>query len=137
MNLQMSTIIGMGDLAEDEIIQPPIPMDVDLQNIILNIIEDRAPVNITSPGVPPINLAIGRMKVTRDLSGVFHIQPSDMSTEQSPGSLNVTQEDLNWQKKERDREMLSMQLVMQQLKMDNDGLRRSVTSAEKHLEVNR
>ncbi|CAO1340850.1 unnamed protein product [Diamesa hyperborea] len=137
MNLQMSTIIGMGDLAEDEIIQPPIPMDVDLQNITINIIEDRPPVNITSPGVPPINLAIGRMKVTRDLSGVFHLQPSDMSTEQGPENVNVTQEDLNWQKKERDREMLSMQLVMQQLKMDNDGLRKSVTSAEKHLEVNR
>jgi hypothetical protein len=131
-SIQMSTVIGLADLAEDEIIAPPIPMNVDLENITINVIEDRPPVNITSPGPQPMNVVIGRMKVLRDTSGVFQIQPVEMNVE----STNIG-EDLTWQKKERDREVLSMQLVMQQLKVDNDQLRRQVTSAEKNMEVNR
>lgn len=133
-SVQMSTLIGLADLAEDEIITPPIPMNVDLESIKINIIEDRPPVNITSPGPQPINVAIGRMKVTRDTSGVFQIQPIEGTNENS----DVTNgDDIAWQKKERDRELLSIQLVMQQLKMDNDQLRRQVASAEKNMEVNR
>lgn len=131
-SIQMSTVIGLSDLAEDEIITPPIPMNVDLENIKINIIEDRPPVNITSPGPQPINVAIGRMKVVRDLSGIFQIQPIE------PEDGNVAETvDSSWRKKERDREILSIQLVMQQLKIDNDQLRRQVSSAEKNMEVNR
>lgn len=128
----MSTVIGLADLAEDEVITPPIPMNVELENIIINIIEDRPPVNITSPGPQPVNVAIGRMKIKRDTTGVFLIQPIEIDEENL-----VVSEDATWQKKERDREVLSIQLVMQQLKMDNDLLRRQVTSAEKNMEVNR
>ena len=132
-SIQMSTVIGLADLAEDEIITPPIPMNVDLENVKINVIEDRPPVNITSPGPQPINVAIGRMKVVRDTSGVFQIQPIVENIEK----LDDDGEDVTWLKKERDREILSMQLVMQQLKLDNDQLRRQVTSAEKNMEVNR
>lgn len=131
-SIQMSTVIGLSDLAEDEVIVPPIPMSVELENIKINIIEDRPPVNITSPGPQPINVAIGRMKVKRDTSGVFQIQPIEIDVKNP-----VVSEDVTWQKKERDREVISIQLVMQQLKMDNDLLRRQVTSAEKNMEVNR
>lgn len=128
----MSTVIGLADLAEDEVITPPFPMNVDLENIKINIIEDRPPVNITSPGPLPMNVVIGKMKVVRDTFGVFQIQPVEMSVENENDG-----EDITWQKKERDREVLSMQLVMQQLKVDNDQLRRQVLSAEKNVEVNR
>lgn len=131
-SIQMSTVIGLADLAEDEVITPPFPMNVELENIKINVIEDRPPVNITSPGPQPINVAIGRMTVVRDTSGVFVIQPIVLNEE----NLNKG-EDLMWQKKERDREVLSMQLVMQQLKVDNDQLKRQVLSAEKNVEVNR
>lgn len=131
-SIQMSTVIGLADLAEDEVIAPPIPMSVELENIKINVIEDRPPVNITSPGPQPINVAIGKMKVIRDTSGVFQIQPIEVDANNP-----IASEDVTWQKKERDREVLSIQLVMQQLKMDNDLLRRQVTSAEKNMEVNR
>lgn len=131
-SIQMSTVIGLADFAEDEVITPPIPMNVDLENIKINIIEDRPPVNITSPGPQPMNVAIGKMKVVRDASGVFQIQPVEASVEDFNDA-----DDLTWQKKERDREILSMQLVMQQLKVDNDQLRRQVSSAEKNMEVSR
>lgn len=131
-SIQMSTVIGLADLAEDEIITPPIAMNVDLENITINIIEDRPPVNITSPGPQPMNVSIGKMKVIRDVSGVFQIQPLEQDVD-----IVAESEDTTWQKKERDREVLSMQLVMQQLKVDNDQLRRQVSSAEKNMEVNR
>lgn len=130
-SIQMSTVIGLGDFAEDELITPPIPMNIDLENIRINIIEDRPPVNITSPGPQPINAEIGRMKVVRDVSGVFVIQPIGQMENNANGGDGV------WQKKERDREVLSIQLVMQQLKMDNDVLRRQASTAEKNMEVNR
>lgn len=130
-SVQMSTVIGLGDFAEDELITPPIPMNIDLENIKINIIEDRPPVNITSPGPQPINAEIGRMKVVRDVSGVFIIQPIGQTENVANGGDSV------WQKKERDREVLSIQLVMQQLKMDNELLRRQASTAEKNMEVNR
>lgn len=46
----------------------------------INLIEDRPPVNITSPGPVPINLAIGRMNLKRDKTGLLHIQPIGKST---------------------------------------------------------
>lgn len=46
-----------------------------MENVRINLIEDRPPVNITSPGPVPINLAIGRMHVKRDKNGLLHIQP--------------------------------------------------------------
>lgn len=132
--IQMSTVIGLGDLAEDELITPPIPMSIDLENIRVNIIEDRPPVNITSPGPQPVNVEIGRMKVFRDNLGVFIIQPLG---EETATATATNESNGAWQKKERDRELLSIQLVMQQLKIDNDQLRRQAASAEKNMEVNR
>lgn len=49
--LSMSTVIGLSDLSEDEVISKPMPMEVLLKNIKLTLIEDRPPVNITSPGM--------------------------------------------------------------------------------------
>lgn len=68
------------------------------------------------------------MRITRDESGVFQIQPIDTDRSTEP---NV---EVSVLKKERDRELLSMQLVMQQLKMDNDGLRRQLVSLTKSAE---
>ncbi len=131
----MSTVIGLGDLVEDEIIPPPIPMDIDIENIRLTLIEDRPPVNITSPGSNPMNLDIGKMKISRDAFGVFHIQPVDRGlVHDSSFGEDISQ---NLQKKERDRELLSLQLVMQQLKIDNDSLKKQLNSVERNSESNR
>jgi hypothetical protein len=128
----MSTVIGLGDLAEDEIFPQAIPMDVNIENVCINLIEDRPPINITSPGPVPINLAIGKMRITRDESGLFHIQPIEKHTQATtmvsdPAAMTV-------QKSERDKELLSLQLVMQQLKMDNENLRKKLNISEKNTE---
>ncbi|XP_058814862.1 bridge-like lipid transfer protein family member 3B isoform X3 [Topomyia yanbarensis] len=126
LQLSMSSVVGLGDLTEDEVIPTPIPMEVMVENVKINLIEDRPPVNITSPGTLPINLAIGRMFITRDATGVFYLQPIEKNEDKSggpqPHSMTV--------KKERDREVLSLQLVMQQLRLDNDNLRKMLNSSK-------
>ncbi|XP_043949934.1 UHRF1-binding protein 1-like isoform X5 [Drosophila biarmipes] len=128
MDLSMSTVIGLGDLAEDEVISPPMPVTVNLENVRINLLEDRPPVNITSPGPVPINLCIGRMRLERDQSGLLTIQPIDTN-------MSATQHQalgcaLFGAPRERDRELLSMQLVMQQMKLDNDQLRRQLVDSK-------
>lgn len=87
--------------------------------------EDRPPVNITSPGPVPIDLNICKMRITRDDTGTFQIQPEIQSE-----TLTVTTT-----VPRKDRELLSMQLVMQQLKLDNDILKKKVTAHEKATEA--
>ncbi|XP_055684549.1 bridge-like lipid transfer protein family member 3B isoform X2 [Lutzomyia longipalpis] len=124
MQMSMSTVIGLNDLCEDEVIPRPLPMDITVENVRLNLIEDRPPVNITSPGPIPINLAIGRMKIERDKSGIFYIQPESHGIQRDQNAPQGS-------RKERDREVISLQLVLQQLKMDNESLKKQLTSAEK------
>lgn len=128
LQLSMSTVVGLGDLAEDEVIPMPVPMEVMVENVRINLIEDRPPVNITSPGTLPFNMAIGRMFVTRDAAGVFYLQPVDKS---DPGSCSC-QRPRTEVKRERDREVLSLQLVMQQLKLDNESLRKQVKTRQEN-----
>ncbi|XP_037957777.1 UHRF1-binding protein 1-like isoform X2 [Teleopsis dalmanni] len=141
LDLSMSTVIGLGDLAEDEIISNPLPVNILLENVKVNLIDDRPPVNITSPGPTPINLSIGRMHLKRDKNGVLNIQPIDINL---PGTtaanypltsavLNATAP----RDRERDRELLSMQLVMQQLKMDNENLRKQLVNAKENADTYR
>ncbi|XP_062120674.1 bridge-like lipid transfer protein family member 3A isoform X4 [Drosophila sulfurigaster albostrigata] len=129
LDLSMSTVIGLGDLAEDEIISPPMPVTINLENVRINLLEDRPPVNITSPGPVPINLCIGRMHLERDKDGQLQIQPIDtnLSAEQQQ-SLGAS--GLFGAPRERDRELLSMQLVMQQMKLDNEQLRKQLVDSK-------
>lgn len=130
----MSTVIGLGDLTEDEVVPRPLPVEILLRNVRLNLVEDRPPVNITSPGPQPVNVAIGELKVMRDSSGVFHLQPSAgafRSQMLAEAGLTVRQS------QGREKELLSLQLILKQLKLDNDNLRRQLTVADKQHEQNR
>ncbi|XP_035917615.1 UHRF1-binding protein 1-like isoform X2 [Anopheles stephensi] len=139
LQLSMSTVVGLGDLAEDEVIPTPIPMEVTVENVKINLIEDRPPVNITSPGTLPVNLAIGRVLLTRDEAGVFYVQPTfgskaDDTVDGGKRKLNRSDTEV---KRERDREVKSLHLVLQQLKQDNDSLKKQLTDNEKTSESNR
>lgn len=123
----MSTVIGLNDLIEDEILPKPLPADILLNGVKLRLIEDRPSVNITSPGPVPIEMQIGKMHIHRNDAGIFEIQPLD---DELPKYESLAP------RKERDREIKTLQLVMQQLKLDNDSLKRKLMSAEKSTEVN-
>ncbi|XP_031623665.1 UHRF1-binding protein 1-like isoform X3 [Contarinia nasturtii] len=133
MALSMSTVIGLSDLAEDEVIAKPLPMDVLLENLKLTLIEDRPPVNITSPGAIPINLQIGQMRIKRNEMGIFEIQPNDGTQINSNAIVPIDGEK---NKRERDRELISLQLVMQQLKIDNNSLKKQLNLLEQSSEAN-
>lgn len=137
LDLSMSTITGLGDLAEDEVISIPLPMEVLLKNVKIHLTEDRPPVNITSPGPVPINVQIGKMRICRDNNGIFQIQPLDDENPTEAKAGLETRADPCERRKERDREMLSLQLVLQQLKIDNDSLKRQLSSSEKSYEINK
>lgn len=128
----MSTVIGLGDLTEDEVVPRPLPVEILLRNVRLNLVEDRPPVNITSPGPVPVNVAIGELRGMRDSSGVFHLQPSIHAFR--PEMVETAREQ---QQPEQRRELLSLQLILKQLKMDNENLRRQLTVADKQHEQNR
>ncbi|XP_052893682.1 bridge-like lipid transfer protein family member 3B [Anopheles moucheti] len=139
LQLSMSTVVGLGDLAEDEMIPTPIPMEVMVENVKVNLIEDRPPVNITSPGSLPVNLAIGRVLLTRDEAGVFYVQPtfgSKADDSVDGGKRKLIRSDTEV-KRERDREVKSLHLVLQQLKQDNDSLKKQLTDNERTSESNR
>lgn len=141
LQLAMSTVVGLGDLAEDEVIPTPIPMEVTVENVKINLIEDRPPVNITSPGTLPVNLAIGRVLLTRDEAGVFYVQPTfgskaDDAVDGGGGKRKLNRSDTEV-RRERDREGKSLHLVLQQLKLDNDSLKKQLTDNEKTAESNR
>ncbi|XP_046394074.1 UHRF1-binding protein 1 isoform X3 [Ischnura elegans] len=71
-----STLSGMAELVEDEIYPKPLPMKARIDDVHLHLKEDRPSGNITSPGPPPpMDVAISHLLITRDLSGVFCIQP--------------------------------------------------------------
>lgn len=131
LSLCMSTVIGLADLAEDEIIARPLPMEVMVKGVHIKLIEDRPPVNITSPGPVPINLAIGEMKVMRDRHGVFHIQP-DVAT-----AFRSEQIDLRngLRVPEREKEILSLQLILKQLKQDREVLRMQLAASKQQQET--
>ncbi|KAJ6647453.1 UHRF1-binding protein 1-like [Pseudolycoriella hygida] len=121
LDLSMSTVVGIGDLVEDEIIAKPLPLEILLENLKVHLMEDRPPVNITSPGPVPMNLNICKMRMTRDETGTFKIQPEN-SRETDVNTLQTASVP------HKDRELLSMQLVMQQLKSDNDVLKKQLAS---------
>lgn len=133
LQLAMSTIVGLGDLAEDEIIPKVLPVSIYLENIRLNLIEDRPPVNITSPGSLPINLEIGKMEIRRDEGGVFCIQPKSSWTGGFHTDASVDCDDVR-RERDRDREIVALQLIMQQLKLDNESLRRQLLTSERSAE---
>lgn len=135
--LSMSTVTGLTDLSEDEIIAKPLPMEIFLENLKLTLIEDRPPINITSPGSVPINLQIGNMHITRNEMGIFEIQPTNYNAiGDGTDSDALHPMAIEKNKRERERELISLQLVMQQLKLDNDKLKKQLNSVEQTSEVN-
>ncbi|XP_076181630.1 bridge-like lipid transfer protein family member 3B isoform X2 [Ptiloglossa arizonensis] len=137
MALSMSSITGLTDLIEDEIIPKPIPMQIYLESISLRLNEDRPPNNITSPGPIPIDLNISKLRIVRDANGVFHIEPvvSVLSTSNSLVTLSNS-DNQTVQNVDREIELNILRQSSKQLKSDNEELRRRLDTLEKLSEEN-
>ncbi|XP_071525078.1 bridge-like lipid transfer protein family member 3B isoform X2 [Panulirus ornatus] len=80
MSLLMSTITGLIDLIEDEIIPQPLQMEVLVERVGLQLMEDRIPANITSPGSVPTQVWLPKLVVKRDSDGIFTLLPQREET---------------------------------------------------------
>lgn len=122
--LSMSVVTGLTDLIEDEIIADPLKMLILVKNIKLKLNEDRPPNNITSPGPQAIDVAVGKLNITRDKQGVFHVEGmrSDLETfgENFQG----------------DKVLLEMKEVNKRLAEDNEELKRRVMALDRFSEEN-
>ncbi|XP_014232860.1 UHRF1-binding protein 1-like isoform X2 [Trichogramma pretiosum] len=139
LSLSMSFVTGLTDLIEDEVIPKPIPMKVLLENITLRLNEDRPPNNITSPGPIPIDLNVAKLKITRDESGVFNIEPAVSSIREPTSSSNKTRMLTSPQVSkfvEQEMEINALKEFSQQLKADNEELRRRLSTMERLSEEN-
>ncbi|XP_076064331.1 bridge-like lipid transfer protein family member 3B isoform X3 [Oratosquilla oratoria] len=110
LSLYMSTVTGLLDMIEDEIIPQPMPMKVVIERVSLRLTEDRIPANITSPGPVASEVRIPCLLVERDLSGLFSLLPyipesttSDVATSPSyPDSQFLIVEENQRLRAERD-----------------------------------
>ncbi|CAG9767009.1 unnamed protein product [Ceutorhynchus assimilis] len=73
LSLNMSTATGLTDFIEDELIAIPLPLELSINNVKIHLIEDRPPVNITSPGPVPIDLNVVELFIKRNEDGIFKI----------------------------------------------------------------
>ncbi|XP_011063117.1 PREDICTED: UHRF1-binding protein 1-like isoform X2 [Acromyrmex echinatior] len=135
MSLSMSSVTGLADLAEDEIIPKPIPMQIYLENISLRLNEDRPPNNITSPGPIPIDLNISKLRIARDMSGVFHIEPVVTVIEETHSNMALSSDKM-LKNAECERELKALRQSSKQLKLDNEELRRRMGALERLSEEN-
>nr|XP_012229083.1 PREDICTED: LOW QUALITY PROTEIN: UHRF1-binding protein 1-like [Linepithema humile] len=137
MTLSMSSVTGLADLAEDEIIPKPIPIQIHLENISLRLNEDRPPNNITSPGPIPIDLNISKLRVARDTSGVFHIEPVVTTVDENRLNKALLGDNSYAVKNaECERELNVLRQSSKQLKSDNEELKRRMGALERLSEEN-
>lgn len=137
MSLSMSSVTGLADLAEDEIIPKPIPMQIYLENISLRLNEDRPPNNITSPGPIPIDLNVSKLRIARDMNGVFHIEPVVTTIDESHSNTALSYDNNHTLKNvECEKELKALRQSSKQLKLDNEELRRRMGTLERLSEEN-
>ncbi|KAF4523469.1 hypothetical protein B566_EDAN014989 [Ephemera danica] len=87
LTLSTTSLTGLTDLLEDEILPKPVPMQLLLQNIDLHLNEDRSSVSQLSAANPvPLDVSITCLRVTRTASGTFHIEPAGSSLVPVPSS---------------------------------------------------
>ncbi|XP_034939434.1 UHRF1-binding protein 1-like [Chelonus insularis] len=117
--LSMSTINGLMDLLEDEILPDYLPVSLSLNNICIHLNEDRPSNNITSPGPIPINLNIQELKLNRDKNGIINIE-SLKNNIVSNTTPNTSVES----------EIKQLKQLNKQLKKDNDELKRRLLALD-------
>lgn len=129
VRLTMSTVTGLTDMMEDEIIPVPLPMEVFLENVSLHLIEDRPSNNITSPGPVPVDATISRLHITRSKSGMFLIEPPGRARAEESAELERLERSLTRMTSENE-ELRRRLAAFEQLSEENHRLRRSAEESD-------
>ncbi|CAH2087816.1 unnamed protein product [Euphydryas editha] len=84
--LNMNTALALSEFIEDEVVVPPMPLEVLIENVKLRLVEDRPTRSISSPPPQPLDLDLTSLRLNRDTSGVVHLGPMISSRTVSPSS---------------------------------------------------
>ncbi|XP_052749957.1 UHRF1-binding protein 1-like [Galleria mellonella] len=134
--LNMSTALALAEFIEDEVIAPPMPLEVLIENVKLHLIEDRLTRSISSPPPQPLDIDLTTLRLTRDTAGVVRLGPpvSTPSTIASPATpqpqpeLDEAREKID--RLSRENEELRKRLVtLARIAEDNRELRAKVEEA--------
>lgn len=84
--LLVSTLGSLADCFEDEVLIPPMPFLVEVNNSRVSINNDLPPTLVSAPLAIPVDLSVENVSVRRTHDGVFHIRP--LSSDDSQGREN-------------------------------------------------
>ena len=73
--LLMSTLSSLANCFEDEVLIPPMPFLIQVNNSRVSINNDLPPTLVSAPMAIPVDLSIENISVRRTNDGVFHIKP--------------------------------------------------------------
>lgn len=73
--LLMSTLGSMAECFEDEVLLPPMPFLVEVNNSRVSINNDLPPTLVSAPLPIPVDLSVENISIRRAHDGVFHIKP--------------------------------------------------------------
>nr|XP_032522842.1 UHRF1-binding protein 1-like isoform X1 [Danaus plexippus plexippus] len=121
LSLGMSTALALSEFIEDEVIAPPMPLEVLIENLKLHLIEDRPTRSISSPPPQPLDLNLSTIKLSRDSSGVVHLGPPTID-EPSPETTSPQQ---------------SIADEVQRLNEENEELKKRLATLNRIAEDNR
>ncbi|XP_052744616.1 UHRF1-binding protein 1-like isoform X3 [Bicyclus anynana] len=131
--LNMSTTLALSEFIEDEVLFPPMPLEVLIENVKLHLVEDRPTRSISSPPPQPLDLDLTTLRLTRDTSGVIHLGPPPVSSRTvSPSSpapqLQEAMEELQ-RLNEENEELKKRLATLSRIAEDNRELRAKVEEA--------
>lgn len=84
--LLVSTLSSLADCFEDEVLIPPMPFLVEVNNSRVSINNDLPPTLVSAPLAIPVDLSVENISVRRTHDGMFHIRP--LSGDDSQGREN-------------------------------------------------
>ncbi|XP_045487527.1 UHRF1-binding protein 1-like isoform X2 [Pieris rapae] len=124
MSLNMSTALGLSEFIEDEVIAPPMPLEVLISNLKLHLIEDRPTRSISSPPPQPLDLDLTTLRLTRDTKGIVHLGPPQVEPPkpQNPPELIEAKKEIERLNKENE-ELRKRLATMDRISEDNRELR--------------
>ncbi|XP_013192701.2 bridge-like lipid transfer protein family member 3B [Amyelois transitella] len=124
--LNMSTALALAEFIEDEVVVPPMPLEVLIDNVKLHLIEDRPTRSISSPPPQPLDIDLTTLKLTRDSAGVVRLGPvSTPSTKDLPATPQPQPE------------LEEARQQIERLNRENEELRRRLVTLARIAEDNR
>lgn len=83
--LLVSTLGSMAECLEDEVLIPPMPFLIEVNNSNVSINNDMPPTLVSAPLAIPVDLNIENISIRRANTGVFHIKPIAADSQERGG----------------------------------------------------